>query len=506
MDAYKVLRLIEDIAATGSRTEKTRLLEELVKSEIGTFVVKWTYDPFVTYGITAGPTESGDTLNIQFRPSLIQPLLEKLAKRELTGLRAEREVAEVMQSLDATGARLLYLILSKDLKCGIAEATISAVAPGLLPAFSVMRAHAYDVKKVKAWPVRIEWKLDGNRNTFISKNSMGGFFTRSGKRVPALDFMVPVVMRAARVAYNKTDSGALRCLLSQDEGHSFNFVLDGEAMMGLFEDTGALRRKSQDAEGAELHLYDIMSLADFDAVGAVGDEQFKRRALLSEFVRLAQNHLEGQEAEMIQIVPQYLAMDDADVQSWFEKAREKTLAAYLARGNVEREAELLKVTIDKATGRPKVLEGIVVKDPNARYEKRKCHAWMKIKAEETEDLPVVGAFPGESGTKYEFTLGGLVVDRKGVHVRVGGGFSDRERDEIWELFQQEMARTDGSFISYEKDATIIRGAGFFEKILIHRLVEVEYHEVTPDGSLRHPRYVRFRDDKDGEVENKEEAA
>ena len=28
-----------------------------------------------------------------------------------------------------------------------------------------------------------------------------------------------------------------------------------------------------------------------------------------------------------------------------------------------------------------------------------------------------------------------------------------------------------------------------------KVIEVKYHEVTPDGSLRHPRFYRWRDDK-----------
>lgn len=30
------------------------------------------------------------------------------------------------------------------------------------------------------------------------------------------------------------------------------------------------------------------------------------------------------------------------------------------------------------------------------------------------------------------------------------------------------------------------------------MIEVEFHEVTPDGSLRHSRFNRFRDDKQDE--------
>lgn len=68
----------------------------------------------------------------------------------------------------------------------------------------------------------------------------------------------------------------------------------------------------------------------------------------------------------------------------------------------------------------------MVKDPNGFYEKKKSRVWLKMKAEETEDLPVVGVFMGEAGTKNENTIGGVIVDRQGVEVRVSG-LTDAER-------------------------------------------------------------------------------
>jgi len=74
----------------------------------------------------------------------------------------------------------------------------------------------------------------------------------------------------------------------------------------------------------------------------------------------------------------------------------------------------------------------------------------------------------QEGTgKFEGQLGALVVNFEGVTVNVGSGLTDALRESIW----------------LDKDSHI------------GRLVEVEYHEVTPDKSLRHPRFIRFRDDK-----------
>jgi len=111
-------------------------------------------------------------------------------------------------------------------------------------------------------------------------------------------------------------------------------------------------------------------------------------------------------------------------------------------------------------------EGLVIKPRTHLYTPKRSWDWMKLKAEHSEDLPVVGFFEGEG--KYEGMLGGVIVERKGgVNVRVGSGFSDAERENIW----------------HDQDN------------FINQLVEVKYHEETPAGSLRHPVYKGFRYDK-----------
>ncbi len=111
-------------------------------------------------------------------------------------------------------------------------------------------------------------------------------------------------------------------------------------------------------------------------------------------------------------------------------------------------------------------EGLVIKPWNHLYQTKRSWDWMKLKVQNDEDLPVTGKFEGTG--KYKGMLGGLIVTREnGVEVRVGSGFSDAERTLLWKS-------TD----------------------IANKIIEVAYHEETPDGSLRHPVYKGFRFDKD----------
>jgi ATP-dependent DNA ligase len=117
------------------------------------------------------------------------------------------------------------------------------------------------------------------------------------------------------------------------------------------------------------------------------------------------------------------------------------------------------------------LEGAMVKASNGLYRLARDYAWMKLKAKETVDLPVIGAYPGKAGKRFAESLGGVTVNFNGVDVNVGGGFTPPQRDEIWKTWLEDKAQ------------------------LVGKVAEIEYHEITPDGSLRSPRFKRWRDDK-----------
>lgn len=108
-------------------------------------------------------------------------------------------------------------------------------------------------------------------------------------------------------------------------------------------------------------------------------------------------------------------------------------------------------------------EGIIAKHPHALYELKRAQTWFKIKDVLSKDL-IIEDYKAGTG-KYEGKLGAIIVSHNGVQVSVGGGFTDQERFELWE----------------HPDS------------LIGRIAEIEYHQETPDGSLRHPRFKRFRD-------------
>ena len=110
-------------------------------------------------------------------------------------------------------------------------------------------------------------------------------------------------------------------------------------------------------------------------------------------------------------------------------------------------------------------EGAIVKSENGLYQDARTWDWMKLKNTETADCRITGLFEGEG--KYVGMAGGLIVDFNGKAVRVGSGLTDRQRMYWW---------------SDQDD-------------VIGRVAEVAYQEVTPDGSLRHPRFKTLRGDK-----------
>lgn len=460
MNAFNVIDVLNQIDATKSRIEKEEILSKALDDEFMRKVLTWAYDPFITYGVTPPKVESEGKIGFDINSRMTWVMLESLRARTLSGNKAKEFVLEHMNMLTPTGADLLWRILSKDMRCGITEKTINALMPGTIPTFTVMLAHKFEPKRITEWPVIVEPKLDGVRVICLVKAGSARFFSRTGKPFPALDHLsddvVKMVRKAVAELTDKVPTDKLREVYRKVMENE-TLALDGEMVSGSFNETsGAVRRKSEAALDAEFHMFDVApyalltgSATEFKASYAI------RRELLRYIVDRAPT-------DKLKKTERYFANSADEVQSWYQKFRDRGL------------------------------EGAIVKPTKGIYVKRRSYDWLKMKNESTEDLRVVGAFEGSG--KYEGMLGGLIVQREHngamVEVRVGGGFSDAQRAEFWEAYKLDLGRLDG-----HEDAQPYEFHALGCEVL-DRLIEVEYHEVTPDGSLRHPRFLRWRDDKD----------
>ena len=110
-------------------------------------------------------------------------------------------------------------------------------------------------------------------------------------------------------------------------------------------------------------------------------------------------------------------------------------------------------------------EGAMIKDIDAVYKFGRGWEVMKYKAFHDVDLEIKQLLEGTG--KHSNKLGSVVVCFKGVDVQVGSGLSDELREKIWKN----------------------------KELFIGRMIEVRYQEVTPDGSLRFPTFVCFRNDR-----------
>lgn len=117
----------------------------------------------------------------------------------------------------------------------------------------------------------------------------------------------------------------------------------------------------------------------------------------------------------------------------------------------------------------KGLEGLVLKEPDHYYKRSRSNLWMKMKEVNTIDVRVIDFKEGED--RLTGMLGALIVElNNGVKARVGSGFTDKMRKSMWNN------RTG-------------------KNSMYGRIIEIEFHERTKDGSLRHARYIKTRPDK-----------
>ncbi|WP_081894790.1 ATP-dependent DNA ligase [Burkholderia paludis] len=218
-------------------------------------------------------------------------------------------------------------------------------------------------------------------------------------------------------------------------------VLDGEAMVHVVDPTkkhpswtATMNCKKEGADRSKLryYAYDWLPMSEW----------VKRQCSRSQELRSVMIDEAMIDLSLNKILPSYKEMvkDRAEVNAMFDLA--------LGLG----------------------YEGLIIKQPGGLYEWDRSTSWLKAKPLHTATLRIVGVYEGKKKGRNEGRLGGFhlegtIEDGTEIKTDCGGGFSDDQRD----LFFKHP------------------------EMVVGRMAEVEYMEVTKKNALRNPVFLRFPD-------------
>ena len=432
--------IIQKLESDNSRLAKEQILKEAMEEGLDEFFdgLKMALDKLYTFGVKQVPekTEQGGQ---GLSWDNFKQLAEALYRRELSGHAARDAIKLAMDVATQDQWQQWYRrILIKDMRAGFGEKSVNTVAKKLkkdqyrVPVFEVMLAHdgANHESKITGKKL-VEPKLDGVRVITVLdfESRTVTMYTRNGK---VLDNF-PHVIKAF-----------------EDNMDNFarSYIFDGEIVSDTFQSlmTQVHRKSDVKADDSRLCLFDIVPLVEFKAGSSVMGQR-RRSAFLKEFKNIFAD------SGCIEIVPQ----KEFDLDVFTDEIEFKDFNKQMVEAG---------------------FEGIMIKDPNGKWEGKRSVAWLKQKPFIEVSLTVTAV---EEGTgRNTDKLGALVVegpdDGKRIVVNVGSGFSDEQRSEFWAA----------------KDT------------LVGQVVEVRADAATRSQdsediySLRFPRFLRFRGFSKGE--------
>ncbi len=430
--------IIHQLELHPSRLDKEKIISEAMKRGLDDFFegIRMALDPLVTFGVKIVP-EKDNEKSQNFLWKDFKELANKLIQRELTGHAARDAIITAMKSATKEEWNGFYRrVLIKDLRCGVSEKTINKIAKKFpkyaIPIFSCPLAHdSANHEKKMIGKKQIEIKLDGVRVLTIIRQNKVEMFSRNGKQFHNFGHIISEIEN----------------VLKEDPAPR-DLVLDGEVMSANFQDLmkQVHRKDGKQTKDAVLHLFDLCPLEDFQK-GRWNTSQTARSLLVKEWVAkhsILLRHIKTLEWENVDL-------DTNEGQKRF--------------------VELNKSAVEGG------YEGVMIKDPDAMYECKRTHSWLKAKPFIEVTLKVVSVEEGTGRNKGR--LGALLVegedDGHEYSLSCGSGFSDIQREEYWAKRNK----------------------------LIGQLVEIRADAKTKSKdavafSLRFPRFKCFRGFKAGE--------
>ena len=381
---------VNEIMESNSRLHKQAVLKKYKDDFIIQEYLKIAFDPYMVFGISTkklhkefhGVKNAAPDIGI----ITIFKLFEYLEKHN-TGTTAEillcQFVLDEVAARNSECAELLEKLICKDLSIGCDAKTINKEIPDLIPTFNVQLANKYfdKPKSVEGKTFAITTKIDGGRIIAIKQGGHVEFFTRAGQIYEGLLDLEEEMLRL--MPDNTCLDGEITLLnrgsLSSKEAYK--------------ETMKIVRTKDKEKHGIKMLVFDWMPANEFKKQDCHYSYHGRREWLHEIF----SNH----EFKFFELLPiLYCGRDTAKI------------------------TEILEEQVAKGE------EGIMINDWYGSYEFKRTNNLLKVKKMQTLDLEIIG-FEEGSGRLAD-TLGAILVRYKNNNiVKVGSGFSDELREQIW---------------------------------------------------------------------------
>ena len=383
----QVLNIMNQLASTSSRNEKESILKKNQSNELLKDVFYFVFNPYILTGLSTKKInkktkEKGVVLNT------FEDMKNYILKHN-TG--TDHDITTVQNFIKSQPSELQDFykkVFTKDLKIGLTSSTLNKVyGSDFIPEFSVMLAKKFEEHnhKIKGNFIVTE-KLDGNRIVVVKDDGVVKSFTRQGNQYEGLE---------------EIESDIINLPLD-------NVVFDGELIADTqgstheiyTETTSKARSKGANKTGLVFHIFDMLPLNEFQK-GISKENCVARKQNLSKvFTEYTLPHCK-------EVKPLYIGNDLNKVNELMKFANEQKW-------------EGLMCNLDKP------------------YVCKRSDYILKVKVMDSCDLIVIGF---EEGTgKNVGKLGALIVDYKGNKVGVGSGFTDYEREHIWNNQDEYLGR------------------------------------------------------------------
>ena len=424
-EVLEVVNILDRVRETSSTIAKQGILKGNKDNELLKTVLELTYNPFKKFGLAEKTLEVEEKFGWCGNDFL--ELTSKLVENNIND-ELRKETSNFLARTDESIRDLYIGVLLKDLKIGVNTTTINKIWKGLIPTSETgveikpMLASKFDFDRPPVGRFAVTEKLDGIRCIIhYEENEPVCLFTRQGKRILGC-IEIENAIRESMVA-----SGINKAML------------DGELLATdcSYEDvyketTKRVKNKNEIKEGIKYVVFDILT-SDYRYDVPNNKSYLERR---NDLLKL--RYSLGKDC--IEILPMlYVGNDISEL------------------------INLLDIYKEKGA------EGLMVNLLDAPYEFKRSKNILKVKVMQTADLRIVGFQEGQNKNKGK--LGALLVDYKGNTVGVGSGFSDFDREYIWNNQDQYLGK----------------------------IAEIQYFEVTKDKtgteSLRFPVWKHLRTDK-----------